>query len=258
MDLQYDGQVVLITGASRGLGFAMAQAFVGEGCRVVIGGRDSSTLEEARARLGDPARVLPVAGDLLDDATATVLVDRALEAFGRVDVLVNNAAEFGHTTPLELAYAEWESLLRLKTFGYVRMAAAAVPHIAKAGGGAILNVAGAAALRASRESAHVGPLNAAILNWSDLLARELAPKAIRVNVITPGPTRTHRLESRIEAMMKEGGIAREAAEEKILQSIPAGVFGNPDEIGVMAATICSPRFRSLVGANVIIDGGKHC
>lgn len=255
MHLGYTGEVALVTGATRGIGAAVARSLLEEGCRVVIGGSRESSVAGALAdleRFGE--RVSGVAGDVSADGAAGQLVQEAVEKFGQLDVLVNNAAGFDSGHFETIGVDEWLNLLRLKLVGYAQMTQAALPHLIR-NSGAVLNVAGVAALVPSVEAPHVGPTNAGVLNLTRLLAREYGPRGLRVNALTPGMTATDRMTGRAERLARERSIDVDDAVDELSSRLPTGHPVDPEELGRLAAVMCSPRFPSLTGAHLVVDGG---
>jgi NAD(P)-dependent dehydrogenase (short-subunit alcohol dehydrogenase family) len=256
MDLDYGGRVALVTGGTRGIGAAIASTLLAEGCRVVVTGRTQGSVDEALAARGGPTQGLAGAvGDLSDPHVATELVASTMQRFGRLDVLVNNAAGFSEGHFLESGFEDWTAIYQLKLVGYLAMARAAAPHLKENGGGSIVNIAGIAGIHAMPGSGHAGAVNAAVLNLTRLMARELAGDGIRVNAISPGSVNTDRMEARVEALMAERDESRKDVEASLDACIPAGSRVDPDEVGLTVAMLCSPRLRSVVGNNVVVDGG---
>lgn len=255
MELGYRGEVALVTGATRGIGASAARRLLEEGCRVVIAGSRQESVDHALAALSEFGdRIGGVVGDLRADGTAETLVRGAIDRFGQVDILVNNAAGFDAAPFESIGVEQWLDLLRLKLVGYAQMAQVLLAHL-DGRPGVILNVAGVAALVPSLEAPHVGPTNAAVLNLTRLLAREYGPRGVRVNALTPGMTATDRMATRVERLAREASTDSQTALDRLSARLPTGHPVDPDELGRLAAIVCSPLFPSLTGAHLVVDGG---
>jgi meso-butanediol dehydrogenase/(S,S)-butanediol dehydrogenase/diacetyl reductase len=258
VDLAYDGTVALVTGGTRGIGRAIAASLQAEGCTVVVTGRTQESVDAALSGAEPTVPGVPVlsglAADLNDSDIALDLVTATVERHGRLDVLVNNAAGFSEGHFLESPLEDWTSVYQLKLIGYLAMARAAAPHLRERGG-SIVNIAGIAGIHAMPGSGHAGAVNAAVLNLTTLMARELARDGIRVNAVSPGSVNTDRMETRIEATMQERGQTREEVEAYLDGRVPMGSRVDPHEVGLTVAMLCSPRLRSVVGNNLVVDGG---
>lgn len=185
-------KTALITGASSGIGFAAARAFLDQGCNVVINGRDASRLEKAAEKLGTPQRVALVPGDIGDPATGEAMARTAMERFGSVDVLVNNAGTFGAKPFVEVTEKDLDAYIDGNLRGTYFTTQAAVRQMKKQGGGSIVNIGtvlidhAMTGLPASAPLVTKGGVHALTVN----LAAELAPDGIRVNAVAPGIVRT--------------------------------------------------------------------
>jgi NAD(P)-dependent dehydrogenase (short-subunit alcohol dehydrogenase family) len=256
MELGYDGTVALVTGGTRGIGRAIAESLRAEGCSVVVTGRTQESVDAALAtpQAGERPPITGLAGDLDDPGSAEALVAGAVGRHGRLDVLVNNAAGFSEGHYLESPLDDWTAVFRLKLVGYLAVARAAVPHLRERGG-SIVNMAGIAGIHAMPGSGHAGAVNAAVLNLSHLMARELAPDGIRVNAVSPGSVNTDRMATRVELMMEESGETRAQVEARLDGRVPTGSRVEAGEVGMAVAMLCSPLLRSVVGNNLVVDGG---
>jgi NAD(P)-dependent dehydrogenase (short-subunit alcohol dehydrogenase family) len=256
VDLGYDGEVAIVTGGTRGIGFAIARALLDEGCAVAIAGRSQESLRAAAERLDTPGdKLLLLEGDLGQRDTAARFVAETASGLGGVDIVVNNAAGFSEGDTLDSPLDDWEDLFRLKLVGYLDVIRAAVPIMRQRRSGAIVNVSGVAGLYPMPGSGHAGVVNAAVINLTRLLAHQLAGDGIRVNGICPGGVATDRFEARMRKAMEASGITRDEAEAHYSAKLPTGRVATPEEVALMAVTLCSPKLRSLVGNNIVIDNG---
>lgn len=251
-----NGRVSFVTGASRGLGEAIASRFAREGAPVVLAARDAEACErraeELRAR-GHEA--LAVRCDVVDRASVSRAVAQAVERFGRIDVLVNNAG-VGGATPLDDPNpnpnpddSRWDAILATNLTGAFRVSRAAAPHIAR--GGRVLNMSsvlgrfGVAGFSAYAASKH------GIIGLTRSLALELAPRGITVNAICPGW---------VETEMAREGFRRFGTEEEgraaAAKMAPLGRVLEPEEIAGLAVYLASEEARSVTGQAIVIDGGQ--
>jgi NAD(P)-dependent dehydrogenase (short-subunit alcohol dehydrogenase family) len=254
VDLRYDGHVALITGGSRGIGLAVARTLLSEGCRVVISGRNQATVDAALETLASDSAA-GFASDLSVDDSPARLVEQSVSAFGRLDVVVNNAATFGEGHFMSSPLDDWEAILRLKLLGYLGVVRAAMPHLCASGGGSVINIAGVAGMKPLSGSGHAGAANAAVIQLSQLMALEFAGDAVRVNTISPGSVTTDRMATRVEALMAEWGEDRSTVEAKLAARVPRGELVTAEEVATVVAMLCSPRLRTTLGNNIVIDGG---
>ncbi|WUH95146.1 SDR family oxidoreductase [Streptomyces sp. NBC_00433] len=241
--VQDTGRVALVTGASRGIGYGIAQALVARGDRVCITGRNEDALKEAVERLG-PDRVIGVAGKAHDEAHQAVAVERTMEAFGRVDYLANNAGTnpvYGLLADLDLAVARkvYETNV-ISALGFAQQTWKAWQ---KDNGGAILNITSIAGLAPSPFIGAYGISKAAMVNLTVQLAAEMAP-GVRVNSIAPAVVKT-----KFAAALYEG------REEEAAAGYPLGRLGVPDDIGGAAAFLLGDQAGWITGQNLVIDGG---
>ena len=212
------GKVVVITGASSGLGEAAARHLAKAGAKVVLGARRLDRLRTLAKELGQPAEAA-VATDVTDQAQVKALVDRAVELHGRLDVILNNAGLMPHS-PLERGkVADWERMIDVNLKGVLYGIAAALPHMIKQKGGHIINVSSVAGHKVRPGSAVYAATKAAVLMLSEGLRQEVKPYDIRTTVISPGAVDTELPQSITEADMAQGVQAFYAA-----TAIPADSF----------------------------------
>jgi NAD(P)-dependent dehydrogenase (short-subunit alcohol dehydrogenase family) len=257
MDLELADKVAVVTGASKGIGLAITKALVDEGARVVAGARTVETLEGIEG-------VTPVAVDLVNPDGPPVLIERAIDAHGRVDVLVNNVGAvrlrlegFLGTSDEEFAWA-----MEMNFFAALRATRAALGHMLEQGGGAIVNVASVNSFfQPDAGTIDYGAAKAALVNLSKSLAQEFGPRGIRVNCVSPGPVSTdlwlgdHGVAATVAAAT---GVDAEAAREAVVASIggfATGRFTTPEEVATLVTLLASERLGNVTGVNYVIDGG---
>ncbi|MER6620209.1 MULTISPECIES: SDR family oxidoreductase [unclassified Streptomyces] len=241
--VELSGKVALITGASRGIGYGVAEALVARGDRVCITGRGEDALKEAVEKLGAD-RAVYVAGKAHDEAHQALAVERVMEAFGRVDYLVNNAGTnpvFGPIADLDLNVAR--KVFETNVISALGFAQKTWHAWQKDNGGAIVNIASVAGIAPSPFIAAYGVSKAALINLTQQLAHEFAPK-VRVNAIAPAVVKT-----KFAQALYEGREAEAAA------GYPLGRLGVPSDIGGAAAFLTSDQSDWVTGQTLVVDGG---
>ena len=254
MDLALTGKVALVTGASRGIGRAIALALAGEGARVVLCARNTADLDaavgEARSRGGSEDAALGVAADVTTPAGVDAVVDAAVRAYGGVDVVVNNVGGSGARDFAATDGADLQAVLDRNLFPALRVSRAALPHLRARGGGVIVMIASVYG-RESGGGPSYNVAKAAEISLAKAMARDLARDRIRVLSVAPGsilfPGGSWERRQRADPE----GIAAFVARE-----IPVGRFGRPEEIGDVVAFLCSPRAGWITGACIPVDGGQ--
>jgi NAD(P)-dependent dehydrogenase (short-subunit alcohol dehydrogenase family) len=260
MDLGLAGRRALVTGGSRGMGRAIAQALAAEGASVALCARDGAAAQEAAAAIAAAtgARVVAFQADTGSAEDVERLVAESVAALGGLDILVNNAARVGGTggpdTLAQLNVAMIEEDVRVKVLGYLRVAQAAYPHMEAGGWGRIVNMDGMAARNAAGISG--GLRNAAVMNFTKVMSEELGPKGITVNAVHPAVTRTAGLINRLEGIAKARGISMEEAEAGIAAGNAIKRLVDETEVANVVAFLCSEQAGCITGEAVAAAGGN--
>ena len=255
MDLALKDKVALVTGASRGIGRAIALALCAEGARVVMCARKAADLEaavgDARGRAGGLANAaLGVAADVTTPAGIAAVVDAAVAAYGGLDIVVNNVGGSGARDFASTDDADLQAVLERNLFPALRVSRAALPHLRGRGGGVIVMIASIYG-RESGGGPSYNVAKAAEISLAKAMARDLARDGIRVVSVAPG-----------SVLFPGGGWERRQNADPagiaafVEREIPFGRFGRPEEIGDVVAFLCSPRASWITGACVPVDGGQ--
>ena len=258
MDFGLKGKGAVVTGASRGLGAAIADVLAGEGMDVVLIARDRKALDEGaaalRARHGVNATVHEA--DLTSTAAVEGAARAAAAALASVDVLVNCAGATKRGDFFKLTDADWESGFALKFFGAVRLSRALWPNLKKSCG-TIINIIGVGARMPSADFTIGGSVNAAFLNFTKALSEVGTRDGVRVNAINPGFFQTDRLTHSIRSTAEQAGVPVEKAADLLLSRIGVSRFGRAEEVGHLVAFLASGQAGYMNGAAIEIDGGTR-
>ena len=244
-------KTAIVTGASRGIGRAIALKHGQRGFNVVLTARDGKLLEEAARETGG-ARAIAL--DLRDPASPAKIVEAALEAFGGIDVLVNNAGATKRGDFETLTDEDWNDGYALKLFGAVRLTRAAWPHLRERKG-SLINIAGSGGRTPGAEFTIGGSVNAALLSFTKAMADVGLREGVQVNAINPGPVRTARLQTRLEKLAAANGVSLAQALELFMKEEKISKIGEPGDIAGMIAFILSDEGRLLHGSLIDMDGG---
>jgi NAD(P)-dependent dehydrogenase (short-subunit alcohol dehydrogenase family) len=240
------GKVAVITGASRGIGEAIARAFVASGAKVVLAARKAEALGEVAASLGDAAHA--VAAHTGREHECVRLIEHAVGRFGQVDILVNNAATNPHFGPMiDVDSGAWDKTFEVNLKGYFWMARELAKHLrGRDAPGAIVNVASVAGLEAAPMQGVYGMTKAAILSMTKTLAVELASSRIRVNAIAPGLVHT-----KFASALTENDVIL----AEVLRKTPLGRYAEPNEVAGAALYLASDAASYVTGHTLAVDGG---
>jgi len=246
-------RVAIVTGASRGIGAAIARELSAQGLSLVLSARSRAELDTLAAQLPGPA--LAIDADLSEPAAAARIVEATLAHYGRLDAVINNAGATPRGDFLGFSDADWDAGFALKFFGAVRLCRAAWPALV-ASGGAVVNIAGIGGRTGNAEFAIGGSVNAALLNLTKALADRGVADGVRVNAVNPSSIATERTQVRIDAIARERDLDPAQAARELARKLGVARFGEPAEIARVVAFLVSDAASYMQGAIVDVDGGQ--
>lgn len=248
-----NGKTAIVTGASRGIGRAIALRLMNEGANLLVTARDEQALREVAS--ASRAKSALIACDLRQPESAEKIVTAALEHFGRLDILVNNAGATKRGDFESLSEEDWQDGFALKFFGAVRLTRAAWRHL-RARSGALVNIAGAGGRTPGPQFTIGGSVNAALLSFTKAMADLGIRDNVQVNTINPGPVKTARLSRRLETLARERNLDEASALEAFIREEKVLRIGEPEDIAALVAFVLSPHGRYLHGSLIDADGGS--
>jgi len=259
MDLQLNGKIALVTGASRGLGFAAALTLAREGCRVAVNSRDEGKVKAAAEKIAAEtgAQVVPLAGDVSDPSVPEKLVAQTVEAFGGLDLLFTNTGGPPPGPFESFDGATWQKSIDLSFMSHVRLIRAALPHLRQSKAASVLTVTSMSVKQPIVNLVLSNSVRAATVGLTKTLAIELGKDDIRFNSILPGWTETERV---IELMQDRATVNKTTLEEETRKQAlesPLGRMGRPEEFGRAAAFLLSPAASYITGVMLNVDGGMY-
>lgn len=250
MSGQFDlsGKVAVVTGASRGIGRAIAETLAGAGAKVALASRKQEALEEVAESIRETGgAAVAIAAHNGDKAALQALVSETIERFGRLDILVNNAATNPHFGAiLEADDSYWRKTIDVNLMGNVWLSQAAVRHMRAGGGGKIINIASIVGLNPGRDQGIYSVTKAGLISLTKTLSIELGPDNIQVNALAPGLIKTQFA----RAIWEDDALMRAA-----IAGTPAGRIGQPADIAGLALYLASPASGFTTGGVFVVDGG---
>lgn len=255
MEFGLKDRVVLVTGGSKGIGLACAQAFAAEGARVAIASRDATHLAAAAAQLRDCGHtVFSQAADLCVPDQAEALVAAVTAALGPIDVLVTSAGAALRTPAAELTAAHWAAAMQAKFFTTIHAVQAVLPAMAARGGGSIVNIVGAGGKLAAPTHLPGGSANAALMLASAGLAHAYGRQGVRINAVNPGLVETGRMQQGLEAQARLAGETVDTVLQRQRAALPLGRICQPEEVARVVLFLASPLASYVSGAVLTVDG----
>lgn len=257
MDLELRGLRAVITGASKGIGLAIARSLAAEGVNLLLAARSDAALtairEELSARHSVAVDTVPC--DLATAAGVGRLSAVIREQAQPMDILINNAGATlgGSLTTLDVE--EWRASYELKLWGYLLLTREVLPLMYEQGAGVILNIIGNGGDQPSPAYIAGGIVNAGLMNFTRALADEAGPRGVRVVAINPGPIRTERVRALTAHLANTRGLSRQEAERSVTRSIPLGRIGEPEDVASVATFLVSRRASYITGATIPVTGG---
>ena len=249
-------QVALITGASRGIGRAMAQAYAAEGARLCLLATRADTLAEvARALALPPERLMTLAVDVRDRAACLDAVAQAERHFGRIDVLINNAGVYRAKPFLDYSDQDFQDMFDVNVFGVLHLMQACLPGMQARRHGRIVNIASTAGKWGSRNQSAYNTSKHAVVGLTRCVALEASPFGVPVNAICPGFVQTDMVEALKAQVAQSAGMSGEEMVRSALARVPLGRILAPEEIAELAVYLGSEAARGMTGQSILIDGG---
>jgi 3-oxoacyl-[acyl-carrier protein] reductase len=259
MDLHLKDKSAIITGASRGLGYAVANVLAGEGARIIINSRDSRNLSESAESIHkeNSTQVIPIAGDVVDPSTPVKLIEAAERNFGSLDLLVTNAGGPPSGSFESFSDTDWEKAVELSFLCHVRLIRAALPLLKDSSAASILTITSFSVKQPLPNLILSNSVRSATVGLTKSLALELGPLGIRVNSILPAWTQTERVTELMEARARSNQSTVEDEVAKLSRESPLGRLGTPEEFARAAVFLLSPAASYLTGVMLSFDGGFY-
>jgi 3-oxoacyl-[acyl-carrier protein] reductase len=244
---ELNGKVAIVTGAGRNIGRAIALALAADGASILVNARSNRAEADAVAREIEAAGGKAIAhiGDVGDAGQVQAMVEIAVKHFGRIDILVNNAALRREKAFSEMTYAEWREIMNVTLDGAFHCVKACLPHLKKSGAGAIVNIGGLSAHTGAKDRAHVVTAKAGIIGFTRALAHDLAADGITVNCVVPGLIGTPRPKDKPEPA------------HHLTHRTITGERGRPEDVAAAVRFLCGPAARYINGQAIHSNGGAY-
>jgi 3-hydroxybutyrate dehydrogenase len=251
-----DQQVAIVTGASRGIGRAIAQAYAAEGASLCLLATDTARLQEVKDSLGlSDERIMTLGLNVTERDACFAAVAQVEDRFGRVDVLVNNAGVYRAKPFLDYAPQDFQDMLDVNLFGVLHFMQACLPGMQARRHGRIVNIASTAGKWGSRNQSAYNVSKHAVVGLTRCVALEASPHAVTVNAICPGFVQTDMVETLKAQVAQSSGMSGDDMVKAALARVPLGRVLNPDEIAALAVYLGSHESRGMTGQSILLDGG---
>jgi len=250
------GRHAVVTGASRGIGAAIASALAGEGARVSLLARDEARLSELAEKLGGVQVASSVTADVTDAESVRAAFAAAAERFGPPHILVNNAGQAASARLTDTDDALWNRIMAVNVTGVFLCTRQALPHMLQQGFGRIVNIASTAGLRGAAYISAYAASKHAVIGLTKSLALELASKSITVNAVCPGYTDTDIVTRAVANIATKTGRSRNEALETLLATNPQHRLITPEEVAHTVLWLCAPGTESVTGQSIVLAGGE--
>jgi NAD(P)-dependent dehydrogenase (short-subunit alcohol dehydrogenase family) len=254
--MQLIGKHALVTGGSRGIGLEIARQLLAQGARVTLAGRDTATLVQAGASLGDADNVTTITLDVTDAQAVADGFSRAAAHFGPVDILVNNAGQAGTASFMKTDAALWQRMLDVNLTGAFNCLQAALPDMVQAGWGRVVNVASTAGLTGYRYVSAYCAAKHGLVGLTRALALELATSGVTVNAVCPGFTDTSMVEEAVGNIVAKTGRSADQARSALASGNPQQRLVQPEEVAHAVVWLCMPQSSAMNGQSITVAGGE--
>ncbi|CAN1571866.1 SDR family NAD(P)-dependent oxidoreductase [Limnohabitans sp. B9-3] len=256
MQKRLSGRVAIVTGASRGIGLSIAQAFASEGASLCLVARNKTALDDLAANLTlDASHVMTQAIDVTNREACLQAVAAAKSKFGQIDILVNNAGVYRSKPFLDFSAQDFQDMLDVNLFGVLHFTQACLPHMQEQKKGSIINIASTAGKWGSRNQSAYNVSKHAVVGLTRCVALEASPHQVTVNAICPGFVETDMLDELKAQASQSAGTSIEDFEKSALSRVPLGRMMRPQEIAAMAVFLASPDATGITGQSIQMDGG---
>ncbi len=261
MKLGLENKVALVLASSKGLGFACAKGLYIEGANIVICSRSEANLKIARQQIeGEKStkennRVYPIVADLMYEEQIQNLVDRTIEEFGRIDILIHNAGGPPSAPISEITQDEWSNSIELNLRSFIRISELIIPVMQKQNSGRIIAITSVSAKQPLQNLVLSNTTRLGVVGYAKTLANEYAKDNILVNVVCPGPNLTDRMKEIIQKMSQDTGKSEAEVEKIWTDQIPLGRLGSPEEFANLVVFLASERASYITGTVIQVDGG---
>ena len=258
MELRLKGLTAFVTGASRGIGKAIAAGLAEEGVNVGLFGRDVERCNVVAQELAKTygVKTTAIQLDFVDRAAIKPAVDKAIAELGSLDILVNCAGGARHGRLSEIPDDAWETHFAVKPFGLIRITRECMPYLQQSKQARVINISGIRGREPFGVQVMSGPINMGTLSITKAMATEYGPFGVTVNAICPGSTDTDRWRKLVSIAAKERGISLEEAEKQMLKEVPLGRVVKTEDVADIAVFLASARASMITGTALNIDGGR--